>query len=145
MDRSNIFVSFSKRRSGLFKKAAELCAKCDARIAVVVLSPKGNPFAFGHSSVDEVLNQYFPDPQQTASTVNKQPRRKGAAEADRYKRQKEQLEGLKARMKHEDSVGIMEWIEREWETRKSAEELEFLKQKYLLLLDLVTTRLAITS
>ncbi|PON84123.1 MADS-box transcription factor [Trema orientale] len=57
---SNIFVSFSKRRKGLFQKATELCTTfCDAQIAIVILSTTGNPFSFGHSSVDDVLRHYL--------------------------------------------------------------------------------------
>ncbi|KAF4356890.1 hypothetical protein F8388_003185 [Cannabis sativa] len=56
---SNMLVSFSKRRDGLFKKASELCVKCGAQITVVILSPAGIPHAFGHTSVDEVLQHYL--------------------------------------------------------------------------------------
>lgn len=35
--RSNMYVSFSKRRKGLFEKATDLCVKCGAQIAIVVL------------------------------------------------------------------------------------------------------------
>lgn len=49
-------VSFSKRRSGLFKKAAELAILCGAEIAAVVFSPSGKPFSFGHPSVEAVAN-----------------------------------------------------------------------------------------
>ncbi|KAF4376157.1 hypothetical protein G4B88_004961 [Cannabis sativa] len=56
---SNMLVSFSKRRDGLFKKASELCVKCGAQIAVVILSPAGIPHAFEHTLVDEVLQHYL--------------------------------------------------------------------------------------
>ncbi|KAF4400225.1 hypothetical protein G4B88_019434 [Cannabis sativa] len=56
---SNMLVSFSKRRDGLFKKASELCVKCGAQIAVVILSPAGIPHAFEYTSVDEVLQHYL--------------------------------------------------------------------------------------
>ncbi|KAJ0010209.1 hypothetical protein Pint_33607 [Pistacia integerrima] len=36
---SNLQVTFSKRRSGLFKKASELCTLCGAEVALVVFSP----------------------------------------------------------------------------------------------------------
>ncbi|KAJ4703825.1 Agamous-like MADS-box protein [Melia azedarach] len=55
-------VTFSKRRNGLFKKANELATLCAAQVAIVVFSPGGKPFSFGHPSVDSVaqrfLNQY---------------------------------------------------------------------------------------
>ncbi|KAL5070227.1 hypothetical protein RYX36_021114 [Vicia faba] len=38
-NKSNLQVTFSKRRSGIFKKASELCTLCDANVAIVVFSP----------------------------------------------------------------------------------------------------------
>ncbi|KAL9317338.1 hypothetical protein ACSQ67_013855 [Phaseolus vulgaris] len=37
---SNLQVTFSKRRTGLFKKASELCTLCAADVALVVFSPE---------------------------------------------------------------------------------------------------------
>ncbi|KAL5070421.1 hypothetical protein RYX36_021308 [Vicia faba] len=36
---SNLQVTFSRRRSRLFKKFSELCTLCDAEIALLVFSP----------------------------------------------------------------------------------------------------------
>ncbi|KAG0455093.1 hypothetical protein HPP92_024385 [Vanilla planifolia] len=47
-------VCFTKRRQGLFKKASELCVLCGAEVAVVVFSPAGKLFSYGHPSVDDV-------------------------------------------------------------------------------------------
>ncbi|KAF8364905.1 hypothetical protein HHK36_033115 [Tetracentron sinense] len=52
-------VTFSKRRKGLFKKAAEACSLCDAEIAVIVFSPAGKPYTFGHTSVDSLIDRYL--------------------------------------------------------------------------------------
>ncbi|KAF8369467.1 hypothetical protein HHK36_032514 [Tetracentron sinense] len=52
-------VTFSKRRKGLFKKAAEACSLCDAEIAVIVFSPVGKPYTFGHTSVDSLIDRYL--------------------------------------------------------------------------------------
>ncbi|MQM03979.1 hypothetical protein Taro_036768 [Colocasia esculenta] len=52
-------VTFSKRRNGLFKKAAELCVLCGAQAAAVVFSPGGKPYVFGHPSADEVLDRFL--------------------------------------------------------------------------------------
>lgn len=51
-------VTFSKRRNGLFKKANELAILCGAELAVVVFSPGGKPFSFGHPSVDAVARRF---------------------------------------------------------------------------------------
>ncbi|KAM3211906.1 hypothetical protein ACQJBY_065171 [Aegilops geniculata] len=48
-------VTFSKRKSGLWKKAAELAVLCRASLAIVVFSEAGKAFAFGSPSTDAVL------------------------------------------------------------------------------------------
>ncbi|XP_010267961.1 PREDICTED: agamous-like MADS-box protein AGL23 [Nelumbo nucifera] len=52
-------VTFCKRRKGLFQKAADLCLLCDVKVAVVVFSPAGRPYIFGHPSVDAILDLYL--------------------------------------------------------------------------------------
>ena len=54
---SNLQVTFSKRRSGLFKKASELCTLCGVEMAIVVFSPGRKAFSFGHPSVDVVVDR----------------------------------------------------------------------------------------
>ncbi|CAJ2630582.1 unnamed protein product [Trifolium pratense] len=56
---SNLQVTFSKRRSGLFKKASELCSLCGVDVALVVFSPSGKTFSFGHPNVDMVIDRYL--------------------------------------------------------------------------------------
>ncbi|KAJ4958355.1 hypothetical protein NE237_025466 [Protea cynaroides] len=51
-------VTFSKRRKGIFKKASDLCILCGAEIALIVFSPAGKIFSFGHSSVNSVINRF---------------------------------------------------------------------------------------
>lgn len=51
-------VTFSKRRSGLFKKASELATLCDSETAIVTFSPGGKAFSFGHPSVEAVISRY---------------------------------------------------------------------------------------
>lgn len=52
-------VTFSKRRHGLFSKAAQLCSSSGANIAVVVFSPHDRPYAFGHPSTDAVIERFL--------------------------------------------------------------------------------------
>ncbi|KAF8398874.1 hypothetical protein HHK36_014738 [Tetracentron sinense] len=52
-------VTFSKRRTGLFKKASELCILCGADVAAIVFSPAGKVFSFGHPCVDSVIDRYL--------------------------------------------------------------------------------------
>ncbi|KAL2324304.1 hypothetical protein Fmac_023362 [Flemingia macrophylla] len=56
---SNLQVTFSKRRSGLFKKASELCTLCGVDVALVVFSPGEKVFSFGHPNVDAVIDRYL--------------------------------------------------------------------------------------
>jgi hypothetical protein len=62
VDKNSRQVTFSKRRSGLFKKCSELALLCAADLAVIVFSEAGNVFAFGSPSVDAVLSRYVPLP-----------------------------------------------------------------------------------
>ncbi|XVF87193.1 hypothetical protein PTKIN_Ptkin18bG0099600 [Pterospermum kingtungense] len=52
-------ISFSKRRSGIYKKSSELNVLCGAEIAFIVFSPAGKPFSFGHPSVESVVNRFL--------------------------------------------------------------------------------------
>ncbi|XP_057769825.1 truncated transcription factor CAULIFLOWER A-like isoform X2 [Salvia miltiorrhiza] len=52
-------VTFSKRRSGLWKKANEISVLCDAHVALIVFSTKGKLFEFSsHSSMGRLLKRY---------------------------------------------------------------------------------------
>ncbi|CAM0881678.1 unnamed protein product [Alopecurus aequalis] len=62
LDKNSRQVTFSKRRSGLFKKCSELSLLCGAHVAVIVFSEAGNVFAMGSPSVDAVLRSYVPLP-----------------------------------------------------------------------------------
>ncbi|KAL3499244.1 hypothetical protein ACH5RR_038337 [Cinchona calisaya] len=57
-DKSKRQVAFSKRRKGLFKKAEELCRKCDCQLAIITFSMAGNLFAWGHPCVESIVDQY---------------------------------------------------------------------------------------
>ncbi|KAG2314170.1 hypothetical protein Bca52824_017292 [Brassica carinata] len=63
IDKSSKAVTFSKRRDGLFSKAAQLCVLGDAQIAILATPPSSNSnvcfFSFGHSSVDSVVSAYL--------------------------------------------------------------------------------------
>lgn len=56
---SNLQVTFSKRRSGLFKKASEICTLCAAEVAIIVFSPGDKAYSFGHPSVEAVLQRFL--------------------------------------------------------------------------------------
>ncbi|XP_031097116.1 agamous-like MADS-box protein AGL29 [Ipomoea triloba] len=52
-------VTFSKWRTGLFKKASEMSTLCGTEIAMVVFSPSAKPFSFSNPDMNTVLTKYF--------------------------------------------------------------------------------------
>ncbi|CAN6703226.1 unnamed protein product [Malus baccata var. baccata] len=51
-------VTFSKRRSGLLKKAQELAILCDAEVAVIIFSNTGRLFEFSSAGMIRTLSRY---------------------------------------------------------------------------------------
>ncbi|KAL5725777.1 Agamous-like MADS-box protein ap1 [Ranunculus cassubicifolius] len=52
-------VTFSKRRSGLLKKAHEISVLCDADVALIVFSVKGKLFEYStNDSMETILERY---------------------------------------------------------------------------------------
>ncbi|CAF1890319.1 unnamed protein product [Brassica napus] len=54
----NLQVTFCKRKNGLFKKANELCTLCNARVAIILFSPSGKIFSFGHTKVETIIDRF---------------------------------------------------------------------------------------
>lgn len=52
-------VTFTKRRTGLFEKAAELCVLCGAKVAILTFSEGRKAFCFGNPEPDSVLECYL--------------------------------------------------------------------------------------
>lgn len=59
MDSGTRQVTFSKRRTGLFKKANELSTLCAAQVAILVFSPGGKPYSFGHPNVESIFHRFL--------------------------------------------------------------------------------------
>ncbi|KAI4352374.1 hypothetical protein L6164_006634 [Bauhinia variegata] len=52
-------VTFSKRRTGLLKKAHEISVLCDAQVALIVFSTKGKHYEYSsENSMDAILEKY---------------------------------------------------------------------------------------
>lgn len=49
-DKTSRQVTFSKRRSGLMKKASELSVMCDVDVALFIFSSKGKMFEYSSGS-----------------------------------------------------------------------------------------------
>ncbi|GAY64389.1 hypothetical protein CUMW_233160 [Citrus unshiu] len=54
-----MIITFSKRRSGIYKNASELVTLTGSEIAIVVFSQSGKPYTFGHPSVEAVANRFL--------------------------------------------------------------------------------------
>ncbi|XP_021909151.1 agamous-like MADS-box protein AGL62 [Carica papaya] len=68
---TNLQVTFSKHRAGLFKKVSELSTLCGAEIAIIIFSPGRKIFSFGHPCVETVLERVVSGnpPQATSGTM----------------------------------------------------------------------------
>ncbi|KAL8472738.1 hypothetical protein ACS0TY_029168 [Phlomoides rotata] len=51
-------VTFSKRRSGLLKKAKELAILCDAEVGVIIFSSTSKLYEFSNTSMKSVVDRY---------------------------------------------------------------------------------------
>lgn len=51
-------VTFSKRRTGLLKKAKELSVLCDVEVAVIIFSSTGKLYEFSSNSMEHILSRY---------------------------------------------------------------------------------------
>ncbi|XP_047314190.1 agamous-like MADS-box protein AGL62 [Impatiens glandulifera] len=54
---SNLQVTFSKRRTGVFKKCSEPTTLCGVQMLTIIFSLGLKVFTFSHPSVDEILNR----------------------------------------------------------------------------------------
>ncbi|CAI9786747.1 unnamed protein product [Fraxinus pennsylvanica] len=52
-------VTFSKRRTGLLKKAHEISVLCDAEVALIVFSPQGKLFQYATDSCMEKILEHY--------------------------------------------------------------------------------------
>nr|WQI83117.1 MADS-box transcription factor [Spirodela polyrhiza] len=60
-------VTFSKRRTGLFKKLGELCIHCGAEAAALVYSPGGKLHVFAHPDEALVFDRFLDAPPASAA------------------------------------------------------------------------------
>ncbi|XP_022876356.1 MADS-box transcription factor ANR1-like [Olea europaea var. sylvestris] len=51
-------VTFSKRRSGLLKKAKELSILCDAQVGLIIFSSSGKLYDFASTSMKSLIERY---------------------------------------------------------------------------------------
>ncbi|XP_076898418.1 uncharacterized protein LOC143551977 [Bidens hawaiensis] len=102
-------VTFSKRRTGLFKKAAELCILTGAQVAILVTSPGGRVFAFAHPKVEAVVDRYL----QNNTTAHYSPPPLPPAQEfnEHYTEVSRELEAEKKRRELIPSTSGLPWFE----------------------------------
>ncbi|KAK0593272.1 hypothetical protein LWI29_033974 [Acer saccharum] len=69
--KNHLQVTFSKRRTGLFKKASELATLCGVEIGIIVFSPANKAFSFGHPDVESIIDRFLSRNPQPDSAVNR--------------------------------------------------------------------------
>ncbi|KAJ4733947.1 MADS-box transcription factor [Rhynchospora pubera] len=74
-DKTSRQVRFSKRKSGLFKKAFELAVLCDAEVALLVFSPAGRLFEYSSCScIGKTFKRYQQFTCTSKETTGRQPK-----------------------------------------------------------------------
>ncbi|XP_002530792.2 agamous-like MADS-box protein AGL62 [Ricinus communis] len=81
-NKTGLIVTFSKRRTGLFKKAMEFCNLDGggAEVVLITFSPSGRPFSFGKPSPDSVVLRYLTTPQRAKDTTPPKPQKEEEGE-----------------------------------------------------------------
>ncbi|KAK3228998.1 hypothetical protein Dsin_000879 [Dipteronia sinensis] len=69
--KNHLQVTFSKRRTGLFKKASELATLCGVEIGIIVFSPANKAFSFGHLDVESIIDRFLSRNPQPDSGANR--------------------------------------------------------------------------
>ncbi|TYH18679.1 hypothetical protein ES288_A05G292000v1 [Gossypium darwinii] len=52
-------ITFSKRRSGIYKKIGELSTLCGNEILFIIFSPAGKPFTFSHPTIESIASRFL--------------------------------------------------------------------------------------
>ncbi|KAL8056585.1 hypothetical protein ABFX02_04G128200 [Erythranthe guttata] len=134
--KSSLQVTFSKRRTGLFRKASEISVLCGAEIAILVQSPANKIYSYGHPSVETLLDRYQTGGGGGAASSIIPYREDGRS---KYDEAVKKLEIVKRSMKQESSSIIstrfwwdepMEGMEL-YELEEYAEAMEALKDNVL--------------
>ncbi|CAL9207938.1 unnamed protein product [Musa hybrid cultivar] len=92
-------VTFSKRRSGLLKKALELSVLCDVEVALIIFSSRGKLHQFSSSSMQSTIERYREHSKEdTSSTTMEQDAEQWKNEASFISKKIEVLEASKQKL-----------------------------------------------
>ncbi|RLN10003.1 MADS-box protein SOC1-like isoform X1 [Panicum miliaceum] len=138
-DRTSRQVTFSKRRSGLFKKAHELSVLCDAEVALIVFSrPRGGRLYQFASATDlqKTIDRYLNHTKGTSTNerVDEPGVEKWKYEATTLGQKIDVIEAYKRKLLGESlgSCSIQELQELELQLEKSLSSIRQRKQKKLM-------------
>ncbi|ESQ52042.1 hypothetical protein EUTSA_v10017825mg [Eutrema salsugineum] len=113
-------VTFSKRRTGLFKKASELATLCNAELGIVVFSPGGKPYSYGKPNLDAVTERFMREECEDSDDGDEEGR--CGNNRPKLKKMNERLDFLKQEIEAEKKRG-----EKAQEKLESAGEARFKK------------------
>ncbi|KAK6945930.1 Transcription factor, MADS-box [Dillenia turbinata] len=140
--KNDLQVAFSKRRNGLFKKASELGTLCNAEVAMVLFSPGGKAYSFGHPGVNPVADRFLlqhPPPRFSNSSLSlvEAPRNPKIDELNKeLENVLNQLEAEKKYGKKLEEMRTISQVQRGWEAPVEELTLDQLEQQRVALLNL---------
>ncbi|KAK9921529.1 hypothetical protein M0R45_030036 [Rubus argutus] len=112
-------VTFSKRRSGVFKKSNELATLCGAEVGVVVFSTSGKPFSYGHPSIESIAQRFLS--LQSSHQENGDVKITGSSKQARYVEMLQRHNELEGKLKAEK---VREEVLKQKERARASEEQE---------------------
>ncbi|KAL8060853.1 hypothetical protein ABFX02_02G051800 [Erythranthe guttata] len=104
---TNRQVTFSKRRSGLMKKAKELSILCDAEVGLIIFSSTGKLYDFASTSMQTVIERYNKMKEEHYLLMNPNSEIKfWQREAENLRRQLQYLQGYHKQLLGEELAGL---------------------------------------
>lgn len=104
---SNRHVTFSKRKKGLFNKAAELSLLTGAETAAIVVSGNGRMFGFGSSSCDAVIHRYLAESNPQAAREPDRRNKNDAVNSANLAKLRQQLLEARRQLEEEKKLAVM--------------------------------------
>uniref|UniRef100_A0ACD5VB10 Uncharacterized protein n=1 Tax=Avena sativa TaxID=4498 RepID=A0ACD5VB10_AVESA len=132
-------VTFSKRRSGLLKKAFELGVLCDAEVALIVFSPRGRLYEYASApDLQKTIDRYLNHTKGSTPANEKAVKTAGAqmcrSEATALKQKINAIEAYQRKLSGEGlgSCSAQELQELELQLEKSLSNIRQKKQKKMM-------------
>ncbi|XP_020199869.1 MADS-box transcription factor 50-like [Aegilops tauschii subsp. strangulata] len=134
-DRTSRQVAFSKRRSGLHRKAFQLSVLCDAEVALIVFSSNGRLYEFANAGMQNTIGRYneTSTKDRTSSQTVHQDIEKIKADAEALSKKLHALEAYKRKVlgSNLEECSIEELQSLEDKTEKSLLSIRTMKTRRL--------------